>query len=86
MPAVSLNQLRCALAGSCDDRLTLYSIWLSPPVFACPAVQSFGSHNVCRPNASFLWCSVLSFYRLEQAPNTVIYAMSKIGTATSGLI
>jgi hypothetical protein len=28
----------------------------------------------------------LSFYRLERAPNTVFYAMSKIGTATSGLI
>ena len=28
----------------------------------------------------------LSFYPLEQAPNMVIYAMSKSGTATSGLI
>jgi hypothetical protein len=28
----------------------------------------------------------LSFYPLEQAPNRVIYAMSKLGTATSGLI
>jgi hypothetical protein len=28
----------------------------------------------------------LSFYPLEQAPNLVIYAMSKSGTATSGLI
>ena len=28
----------------------------------------------------------LSFYRLEQTPNRMIYAMSKIGTATSGLI
>jgi hypothetical protein len=33
-----------------------------------------------------LWCSVLSFYPLEQAPNIMIYAMSKSGTATSGLI
>jgi hypothetical protein len=30
--------------------------------------------------------SVLSFYPLEQAPNIMIYAMSKSGTATSGLI
>ena len=28
----------------------------------------------------------LSFYPLEQAPNMAIYAMSKLGTATSGLI
>ena len=28
----------------------------------------------------------LSFYPLEQAPNRMIYAMSKSGTATSGLI
>ena len=28
----------------------------------------------------------LSFYPLEQAPNMVIYVMSKSGTATSGLI
>jgi len=28
----------------------------------------------------------LSFYPLEQAPNIMIYAMSKSGTATSGLI
>jgi hypothetical protein len=28
----------------------------------------------------------LSFYPLEQAPNMVIYAMSKSATATSGLI
>jgi hypothetical protein len=28
----------------------------------------------------------LSFYPLEQASNMVIYAMSKSGTATSGLI
>jgi hypothetical protein len=28
----------------------------------------------------------LSFYPSEQAPNMVIYAMSKLATATSGLI
>jgi hypothetical protein len=28
----------------------------------------------------------LSFYRLAQAPNRVIYGISKMGTATSGLI
>jgi apolipoprotein N-acyltransferase len=54
--------------------------------FRCSAVQSFGFHNVCCPNASWLMVLGLSFYPLEQAPNMVIYAMSKLGTATSGLI
>jgi len=63
----------------------LFSDSLPPfSVFACSAVQSFGPLNVCCPYASNVLG--LSFYPLEQAPNMVIYAMSKSGTATSGLI
>src|ERR1700748_654921 len=40
--------------------------------------------NVCCPTRAVVLG--LSFYPLEQAPNMVIYAMSKSGTATSGLI
>jgi hypothetical protein len=87
MPAVSLNQWSgalsawiCAACGFCCDWFTPFLVSLF-----C-SVQSFGFHNVCCPNASWLMVLGLSFYPLEQAPNMVIYAMSKLGTATSGLI
>jgi hypothetical protein len=48
------------------------------------AVQSFGLLQ--RPLSDASCVLGLSFYPLEQAPNMVIYAMSKSGTATSGLI
>ena len=86
MPAVRLNQRSGALpeAGSAFQ-LGFFSDSLPPfSVFACSAVQSFGPLNVCCPYASNVLG--LSFYPLEQAPNMVIYAMSKSGTATSGLI
>ena len=77
MPAANLNQCSEALPELCSSAKAFPRFAYSS-CFACSAVQSFGSDNVCCPNASlFLWCSVLSFYRLEQAPNTVIYAMSK---------
>jgi len=85
MPAANLNQCSEALPELCSSANALLGS-LIPPVFACSAVQSFGSDNVCCPNASlFLWCSVLSFYRLEQAPNTVIYAMSKRGDSNEAV-
>jgi hypothetical protein len=50
--------------------------WLS----AESAVQSFGSDNVCCPKRELVVMVLgLSFYPLEQAPNRVIYAMSKRG-------
>jgi hypothetical protein len=87
MPAVSLNQLRCALpTWSCFSRFFLLSFFFS--VFARRLFCRFNLlafHNVCCPNASLLVLG-LSFYPLEQAPNMVIYAISKSATATSGLI
>jgi|HubBroStandDraft_6_1064221.scaffolds.fasta_scaffold3928884_1 hypothetical protein len=62
--------------------------WLFFSVFAAPVCSA----------ASIFWLPQrllserellvlgLSFYPLEQAPNMVIYAMSKSATATSGLI
>ena len=80
MPAVSLNQRSRALRSGWVALLQVFldSFNSSFSVFAGSPVQSFDLHNVCCPNAScWFWCSVLSFYRLEQAPNTVSYAMSK---------
>ena len=87
MPAVSLNQWSGALpTWSCFSRFFLLSFFFS--VFAAPVCSA----------ASIFWLPQrllserellvlgLSFYPLEQAPNTVIYAMSKSATATSGLI
>ena len=55
MPAVSLNQRSGALLEWDRFRLALFlgSVGSSFSVFACSAVQSFGFHNVCCPNASF---------------------------------
>ena len=52
----------------------------------CSAVQSFGFPQRLLSERELLLVLGLSFYPLEQAPNMVIYAMSKSGTATSGLI
>jgi hypothetical protein len=50
-------------------------------------VQSFGfPQRLLSERELCLMVLGLSFYPLEQAPNMVIYAMSKNGTATSGLI
>ena len=85
MPAVSLNQ-RSGVLPAASGSDGFFVEWAVSFCFRlCSAVQFFGFH-VCCPNASFSWCSVLSFYPLEQAPNIMIYAMSKSGTATSGLI
>ena len=91
MPAVSLNQWSGALpkAGICFSVRVFLSDSLLPPlsVFACSAVQSFGfRQRLLSERELRLMVLGLSFYPLERAPNTVIYAMSKLGTATSGLI
>ena len=85
MPAVSLNQWSGALpTWSCFSRFFLLSFFFS--VFAaCSAVQSFGFPQRLLSERELLVLG-LSFYPLEQAPNMVIYAMSKSATATSGLI
>ena len=49
-------------------------------------VQSFGFPQRLLSERELLLVLGLSFYPLEQAPNMVIYAMSKSATATSGLI
>ncbi len=52
-----------------DHRLRVYPIGF--PFLFSPVLQfnPLAQDNVCCPNASFFfWCSVLSFYRLEQAP------------------
>jgi hypothetical protein len=49
-------------------------------VFACSAVQSFGfRQRLLSERELSLMVLGLSFYPLEQAPNMVIYAMSKLG-------
>ena len=89
MPAVSLNQWSGALprAGICFQ-LRFFSDSLPPlSVFACSAVQSFGfRQRLLSERELCLMVLGLSFYPFEQAPNMVIYATSKSGTATSGLI
>ena len=69
-----------------------YSIGLAPLfggfLQASSAVQFFGSDNVCCPKRE-LSVVLLGFKLLSVAlksPNLMIYAMSKFGTATSGLI
>ena len=91
MPAVSLNQWSGALPKRriCFSSLRFFSPirFLLFSVFACPAVQSFGfGQRLLSERELCLMVLGLSFYPLEQAPNMVIYAMSKSGTATSGLI
>jgi hypothetical protein len=89
MPAVRLNQRSEAL----PKRDPLYSQGGSSPIlssFSVPVpVLQFNllalSTSAVRTRAMSLVLG-LSFYPLEQAPNMVIYAMSKSGTATSGLI
>jgi len=44
------------------SRLAFSFLFAPPPVLQ---VQSFGFHNVCCPNASFLLVLGLSFYPLE---------------------
>ena len=58
-----------------------FLLFLSSPVLQFNLLAPL---NVCCPYASNVLG--LSFYPLEQAPNMVIYAMSKSATATSGLI
>ena len=60
-----------------------FSFLFSPPLVL--QVQSFGFPQRLLSERELLVLG-LSFYPLEQAPNTVIYAMSKSATATSGLI
>ena len=61
-----------------------FSFLFSPPLVL--QVQSFGFPQRLLSERELLLVLGLSFYPLEQAPNMVIYAMSKSGTATSGLI
>jgi hypothetical protein len=90
MPAVRLNQRewRATEAGSAFLRRGFSSGSLSS-FFCFHAVLQFNllalSTSAVRTRAISLVLG-LSFYPLEQAPNMVIYAMSKSGTATSGLI
>jgi hypothetical protein len=64
------------------SRLTFSFLFSPPPVLQ---VHSFGLAQRLLSERELLVLG-LSFYPLEQAPNTVIYAMSKSATATSGLI
>jgi hypothetical protein len=82
MPAVSLNQWSGALPkrGICFPAKVFLSDSLPPPlsVFACSAIQSFGfRQRLLSERELALMVLGLSFYPLEQAPNIVIYAMSK---------
>jgi hypothetical protein len=61
-----------------------FSFLFSPPPVL--QVQSFGFPQRLLSERELLLVLGLSFYPLEQAPNMVIYAMSKSATATSGLI
>ena len=89
MPAVRLNQRSEALpeAGSA------FQLGGSSPILSSFSVFAFVlqfnllalSTSAVRTRAISLVLG-LSFYPLEQAPNMVIYAMSKSGTAASGLI
>jgi hypothetical protein len=63
-------------------RLAFSFLFSPPPVLQ---VQSFGLPQRLLSERELLVLG-LSFYPLEQAPNMVIYAMSKSATATSGLI
>ena len=83
MPAVRLNQRSEVLpAVSFSEGLFRFFSFLFSP---CAAVQFLASSTFAvRTRVSVVLG--LSFYPLEQAPNTMIYAMSKSGTATSGLI
>ena len=85
MPAVRLNQRSGALPAVSAFQLGLlrFVFFLFSPVLQ---FNLLALCNVCCPNASISLVLGLSFYPLEQAPNMVIYAMSKSGTATSGLI
>ena len=78
MPAVSLNQRSGALlALRVSARVFLGSVRFLFVLLAGATVQFSGFHNVYCPNASCLGLG-LSFYPLEQAPNLVFYAMSKL--------
>jgi hypothetical protein len=89
MPAVSLNQW----SGALPKRAIFFPAKVFsdslPPLFSLSPVLQFNllvlSTSAVRTRAILLVLG-LSFYPLEQAPNMVIYAMSKSGTATSGLI
>jgi len=87
MPAVSLNQWSGALpTWSCFGRFFSIGLFLFCFAAACSAGSIFwlSTTSAVRTRASVVLG--LSFYPLEQAPNMVIYAMSKSATATSGLI
>jgi hypothetical protein len=84
MPAVRLNQLRCALLKR-DPRFLAtrgFSPVRFPPfsVFTlfCSSIFWPFQRLAVRTRAMSLVLG-LSFYPLEQAPNMVIYAMSKSG-------
>src|SRR6202451_4796571 len=88
MPAVRLNQLCCA-ATEAGYPSRFLARGFSPVRFLlflflfCSS--SFGPFNVLLSERErSLWWLGLRFYALEQAPNMVIYAMSKSGTAASG--
>jgi len=65
------------------SRLGFFFSVSPPPVLQ---VRSFGFPQRLLSERELLLVLGLSFYPLEQAPNMVIYAMSKSATATSGLI
>ena len=88
MPAVRLNQRSGALTEAWSAFQQGVLLRFFPP-FLFSSVLQFNllalSTSAVRTRAISLVLG-LSFYPLEQAPNMVIYAMSKSGTATSGLI
>jgi hypothetical protein len=91
MPAVRLNQLRCALLKRGSAFWLGFFLRFASSFFCFRPVLQFNllaPFNVCCPNASGVFGArfkLLSDWS-RGAPNMVIYAMSKSGTATSGLI
>jgi hypothetical protein len=87
MPAVNLNQWSGALpTWSCLGRFFSIGFFFSVFAAACSAGSIFWLPQRLLSERELLLVLGLSFYPLEQAPNMVIYAMSKSATATSGLI
>jgi hypothetical protein len=88
MPAVRLNQRSGgATKAGCGFSAKLFLRFASSFFCFLPVLQfNLLALSTSAVRTRALWWLGLSFYPLEQAPNMVIYAMSKSGTATSGLI
>ena len=86
MPAVSLNQRSGALSAWICAACGFFCDWLTPFLVSLFCSAIFWLPQRLLPERELSFVLGLSFYPLEQAPNMVIYAISKLGTATSGLI